>query len=242
MTSGNDPERDKPIGARWRPVRDLDPGLRGLRHNGAREAAVRGKLEDPSVDRSAMDIWLREQRRAFAIETGQIEGLYLLLRGVTENLIAEGFEGVRGTHSVTGISDGTLKGLLTDQEAALEMLFARAGEERSLNGSAIKERHALLTRHQRPRQPGSIHSEGGSRSHCARASTRSGRSIRAAKTASCTNTARRSRSRPRWSACLHSTRAIGALASLRSWRRPGCTMNSSGSTRSRTATAGSPAC
>ena len=95
-----------------------------------------------------MDIWIREQNRAFAIETGQIEGLYLLRRGVTENLIAEGFEGVRGAHSAIGIDDETLRGLLTDQESALGMIFAHVHDGRPLTGSAIKEWHALLTRHQ----------------------------------------------------------------------------------------------
>jgi len=146
-------DKQKPIGSVWRPVRDLDPSLHGYAHRAAREEAanwnaVRRKLEDPKIDRSAMDIWLREQRRAFAIETGQIEGLYLLRQGVTETLISEGFEGVRGAHSATDITDNTLKGLLKDQEAALEMIFDHVRNNRSLTGSAIKEWHALLTRHQ----------------------------------------------------------------------------------------------
>ena len=146
-------ETQKPVGSIWRPVRDLDPALHGLSHDGARAAAarwrsVRGRLEEPGTDRSAMDIWLQEQKRAFAIETGQIEGLYLLRRGVTETLITEGFEGVRGAHSALEIGDAALKGLLEDQEAALEMLFSHVKEERPLGSSAIREWHALLTRHQ----------------------------------------------------------------------------------------------
>ena len=147
------PQGPKPIGAVWRRVRDLDPALHVRVHEGARKAAARWvdasrRLEDPAVDRSAMDIWIREQNRAFAIETGEIEGLYLLRRGVSETLITEGFEGVRGTHSVTDIDDATLRGLLQDQEAALEMLFAHVKDERPLTCSAIREWHALLTRHQ----------------------------------------------------------------------------------------------
>ena len=69
-------------------------------------------------------------------------------RGVTETLITEGFEGVRGAHSAIDIDGGTLMGLLSDQEAALEMIFAHVKEERPLTSSAIKEWHALLTRHQ----------------------------------------------------------------------------------------------
>ena len=71
-----------------------------------------------------MEIWRRERRRAFAIETEQVEGLYQPQTDVTETLIAEGFDGVKGAHSFTNIGNNTLSGLLQDQEAALEMLFA----------------------------------------------------------------------------------------------------------------------
>ena len=143
----------KPIGSIWRTVRDIDPSHHGYNHSGARESAklwqaVRHKLENPNIDRSAMDIWRQSKKRAFAIETGQIEGLYLLRRGVTETLIAEGFEGVRGAHSVTEISDDTLKGLLMDQETALEMMFEHVKADRPLTAHTLKEWHALLTRHQ----------------------------------------------------------------------------------------------
>ena len=146
-------QEQKPVGAVWRPVSDLAPEHVRLCNSRAREEAerwhsVRGRLEDPNIDRSAMDIWLKEQNRAFAIETGQIEGLYLLRRGVTETLIAEGFEGARGSHSAIAIGGDTLRGLLEDQESALEMLFDLVKEDRPLNGSSIKEWHALLTRHQ----------------------------------------------------------------------------------------------
>ncbi|MDE2789208.1 MAG: Fic family protein [Paracoccaceae bacterium] len=146
-------ENRKPIDAVWRPVRDLPSECRDWTHAGAREAArrwaaARHKLENPDIDRSLMDVWLKEQKRAFAIETGQIEGLYRLPAGITETLITEGFESVRGTHSVTAIDDATLKGLLVDQEAALEMVFATVKNERPMSNHVIKEWHALMTRHQ----------------------------------------------------------------------------------------------
>ena len=146
-------ENQKPVGAIWRPVRDLPRECRDWAHAFAREASdrwarMRRKLENPDIDRSLMDVWLKEQKRAFAIETGQIEDLYRLPSGITETLITEGFESVRGTHSVTDIDDATLKGLLVDQEAALEMAFAAVKNERPLSNHVIKEWHALMTRHQ----------------------------------------------------------------------------------------------
>ncbi len=100
------------------------------------------------TDRLALDIFLRERRREFAIETGQIEGLYTLRRGITEQLITEGLEGVRSIHTLEGVDDRTIKGLLADQEAALELVFATVRQERPLSHSVIGEWHALLTRRQ----------------------------------------------------------------------------------------------
>ena len=50
---------------------------------------MKAALARRGTDRYALEQWLREQRRAFAIENGQIEQLYTLRRGVTERLIVE---------------------------------------------------------------------------------------------------------------------------------------------------------
>ena len=107
-------------------------------------AALRG---DAAKERFVQG-WLRERARAFAIETGQIEGLYTLRRGVTEQLVAEGFAGVVGAHTHESLADETIRGLLTDQEAALDMVFEDVAGGRALSESMIKSWHALLTRHQ----------------------------------------------------------------------------------------------
>ena len=144
----------KPPETVWRPIEDLPPGAETwgsahYRERAARWHDVRGKLQDPAIDRTLLDIWLRERNRAFAIETGQIEGLYTLRRGVTEQLIAEGFEGVRAVHAVEpGLSDETLKGLLQDQHDAIELVFEAASGTRPLSHHTMKSWHQLLTRHQ----------------------------------------------------------------------------------------------
>ena len=143
----------KPPEAVWRPIRDLPPeaGQWGQPHYRSlveQWRAMRQRLIDARADRWMLDTWLAERRRLFAIETGQIEDLYLLRRGVTEQLITEGFEGVRGAHSATAIGDDSLKGLLADQEAALEMVFATVKDDQPLSHHAVKSWHQLLTRHQ----------------------------------------------------------------------------------------------
>lgn len=149
-----EPPGPKPVGAVWRPVADLPPeaggwGMPAYRDLVSEWKEARQRLEDRRADRSLMDIWLRERRRAFAIETGQIEDLYLLRRGVTEQLITEGFEGVRGAHSlIGGLSDDTLRGLLEDQQETLEAVFDLAVGKQPLGHHAFKALHQILTRHQ----------------------------------------------------------------------------------------------
>ena len=143
-----------PPEAIWRPIEDLPPeaerwGSAHYRECANRWRDLRDRLQDPSVDRTLLDIWLHERNRAFAIETGQIEGLYTLRRGVTEQLIAEGFAGVRAVHAVEpGLSDETLRGLLQDQHGAVELVFEAASGRRPPSHHALKNWHQLLTRHQ----------------------------------------------------------------------------------------------
>ena len=110
----------------------------------------RRELEDPALDKTILKLWSKENRRLFAIENGQIENLYLLRRGITEELITHGFEGARISHTVASevSDDKTLSGLLTDQADALEMVFDTVKQDRPLSHSVICEWHALLTRHQ----------------------------------------------------------------------------------------------
>lgn len=110
------------------------------------EARSKMKAGDPA-DRF-IEAWLAERNRAFAIETGQIEGLYTLKHGVTEQLVAEGFAGVVGAHTLESLDDQVISGLLEDQTAACEMVWQDVAEGRPLTAGMLKSWHALLTRHQ----------------------------------------------------------------------------------------------
>ena len=146
--------RKEAPGRAWHPIEGLPDDAHTWRnepYDRAKEEwrEVKAALTRRGTDRYALEQWLREQRRAFALENGQIEQLYTLRRGVTEQLIVEGLECVRGAHTLEGVlEDETLQGLLTDQESALEMTFALVTGERPLGHSSLKELHHLLTRHQ----------------------------------------------------------------------------------------------
>ena len=111
-------------------------------------AGIRASLKHRDEPRAFIDKWLEERGRAFAIETGQIEGLYTLKAGITEQLIAEGLAGVVHSHTVENVEDRTIKGLLADQETAYNMLFEDIASGRPLTQHAVLTWHQLVTRHQ----------------------------------------------------------------------------------------------
>ncbi len=138
---------------KWRPLKDMPEGAEEWSIPGYDDLAERWKkcvqaLKTKPEARDFMDMWLRERVRAFSIETGQIEGLYTLRRGITEQLIAEGFAGAVSAHTLEGVEDDTLRGLLNDQEAAYDMMFEDVASGRPLSAYMVKSWHQLLTRHQ----------------------------------------------------------------------------------------------
>ncbi len=91
---------------------------------------------------------LRRRQRDFAIETGAIERLYHLRRGVTQHLITEGLHTAIAAHTYEGVPTETLRGLLADQEAALEMVYRDTALEAEIDPAMLKRWHAVLVRHQ----------------------------------------------------------------------------------------------
>jgi len=138
---------------KWRPLTGMPEGAEGWAAPGfagleAEWAECQRRLKAGSAASRFLGGWLRERVRAFALETGQIEGLYTLRRGVTEQLIAEGFAGAVGAHTLEGLEDRTVRGLLQDQEAAYDLMFDDVAGGRPLSACMIKSWHALLARHQ----------------------------------------------------------------------------------------------
>lgn len=137
----------------WQPLTGMPAGAHewlvpGYDELSAEWASIRASLKDRDEPRAFIDKWLEERGRAFAIETGQIEGLYTLKTGITEQLIAEGLAGVVGSHTVENVEDRTIKGLLADQETAYTMLFEDVASGRPLTPHTVRSWHALVTRHQ----------------------------------------------------------------------------------------------
>lgn len=86
--------------------------------------------------------------REWAIETGVIENLYEIERGVTQTLIERGFQAELLSHGSTNRPREYVLQLLRDQKEALDGVFDFVSSKRTLSTSYIKELHAALLRSQ----------------------------------------------------------------------------------------------
>lgn len=85
--------------------------------------------------------------REWSIETGIVERVYEIDRGVTELLIERGIS----ENLLSGATDRdatTVAAILWDHQAAIDGVFDFVKGDRPLTCGYIKELHALLTRHQ----------------------------------------------------------------------------------------------
>jgi Fic family protein len=86
--------------------------------------------------------------REWAIETGIIENLYEIDRGVTQTLIEQGFRAELLSHGSTNKPRDYVLQLLRDQKDVLDGVFDFVKSNRSLSASYFKELHAALLRSQ----------------------------------------------------------------------------------------------
>jgi Fic family protein len=86
--------------------------------------------------------------REWAIETGVIENLYEIERGVTQTLIERGFQAELLSHGSTNRPREYVLQLLRDQKEVLDGVFDFVSSKRAISTSYIKELHAALLRSQ----------------------------------------------------------------------------------------------
>jgi hypothetical protein len=86
--------------------------------------------------------------REWAVETGVIEGVYTLERGITPTLIERGVEARYIPRDATNLDPELVARIIQAHADVLEGLFSFVKSERTLTTSYIKELHAALLRHQ----------------------------------------------------------------------------------------------
>ena len=87
-------------------------------------------------------------RREWSIETGIIENVYTLDRGVTRTLIEKGIDAALIPHGASDRDSTLVARIIQDHYDALEGMFDFVGGQRQLSTSNVKELHASLLRNQ----------------------------------------------------------------------------------------------
>lgn len=99
-------------------------------------------------DRAEFQSFVEEMHREWSIETGIIENLYDIERGVTQSLIEQGFQASLMVPGSVNQDPEYIAALLRDQKEALEGLFAFVRRDRELTVGYVRELHAAMTRSQ----------------------------------------------------------------------------------------------
>jgi Fic family protein len=133
----------------WHPITPPDKSWRVFRHDNLHTLA-RAWTEARQVlaNTNGYSDFMVKLRRQIAIETGVIERLYTMDRGVTLMLIESGIDASLIPHGKTDKNSSEVVALIRDQESALGMIFDFVGQQRSLSTSFIKQLHQLLTKNQ----------------------------------------------------------------------------------------------
>ena len=131
----------------WAPVEDYRLH-EVLAHNelGAL-AQVWADQRDRLTEQQAYRDFEERLKREWAIETGLIERLYTLDRGITQLLIERGLRAELVPND-SETNPEAIIAMILDHKDAVESVFSFVKNERPLSTSYVKEVHALMTRHQ----------------------------------------------------------------------------------------------
>ncbi len=139
----------KPIFHHWKPIEDIsgDPERFRDRELEALWRAWSDQRKTLNVAESLAE-FNEQLSREWAIETGVIEGIYTLDKGVTQTLIEVGIDSSYIGHEATNKNPELVARTVRAHAGVLEGLFQFVKDERLLSTSYIKELHAQLLKYQ----------------------------------------------------------------------------------------------
>lgn len=136
---------DPAIAHEWNPIEDLPDNWQVLCRDDL-HAVHRQWIQDRELirDEAKLKRFQQELATEWAIETGMIERLYRVDRGITVQIVHAGMEALGRFHARGQLStDG--RALINDQREALEMVMDFVGGQRNLTDSYLKQLHQRLT-------------------------------------------------------------------------------------------------
>jgi Fic family protein len=138
-----------PVAYKWHPITDLADDPKTLT-DGELDSLRRvwESQKNELVRSGTLDEFEKRLRREWSIETGIIESVYTLDRGVTRALIEKGIDAALIPHDATDRDTTLVARIIQDHYDALEEMFDFVGGHRLLSTSYVKELHAALLRNQ----------------------------------------------------------------------------------------------
>ncbi|NEP09484.1 MAG: Fic family protein [Symploca sp. SIO2C1] len=138
-----------PNSREWQPIEDLTQNWQTMASSELPPlVTVWNEQAQRLRESGAFKSYMTKMRREIAIETGIIERLYAIDRGITRILIEQGIDEALIPHGATDKPARQVIALIRSQEAAVEGLFDFVGGQRELTTFYIKQLHQVLTEHQ----------------------------------------------------------------------------------------------
>lgn len=137
------------IAHKWMPLQGLPDNYDDLCSSELTALAeIWQEQKDHLAQSDSLRVFNERLQRQWAIETGIIERIYSLDRGITQILIERGIDASLISHNDTDKDPELVARIIRDHEEALEGLFAFVKGDRPLSTGYIKELHAILLRNQ----------------------------------------------------------------------------------------------
>ncbi|MDX1993240.1 MAG: Fic family protein [bacterium] len=133
----------------WEPIHDLPQDWERFvsKELEALSGIWKERADRLRLSKSYQD-FLGRMKRKIAIETGVIERLYNIDRGVTDLLIQRGIDEALIPHGATDQSATTVVAMIRDHEGAVDWLFDFVARQLPLSPFYIRSLHQMLTAHQ----------------------------------------------------------------------------------------------
>lgn len=129
MAASDSPLTSK--GYKWKEISDLPSDLESLRDRELESLSQVWADQKTAIEGEERIVaFNQELAREWAIETGIIEGVYTLDRGITETLIERGIDSSYISHDSTNRDPELVARIIQGHQAALEGLFAFVRGER----------------------------------------------------------------------------------------------------------------
>lgn len=133
----------------WKPITDLSQDWSALTDGELKPLLQFWRDQRADLEQSGvLEGFTQRLRREWSIETGQIEGVYDIDRGITETLIEKGINPDLIPAQPGQKPPEMIAAIIQDHTDVLEGLFQFIGGQRALSKSYIHELHAALLRHQ----------------------------------------------------------------------------------------------